>query len=125
MKNSLKGKFGIRLLVAILVAGFLFSCSLFVAGLTGWYIPDGSPRLTMAAVWMLFLSAILGLAAVCAYRGILGWRIASFWLLLALIIPFGQGVILTLKPAQTIECDREVDTRNPLELEEHCRLVEK
>ncbi|WP_449065639.1 hypothetical protein [Planomonospora algeriensis] len=88
-----------------MVFGAIFYWSLFLAALTGWYIPDGSPRFDGMAVRVLFISLVIGLVAVVAYRLIAGRRVLSYWLLVAFIVPLGQGINLAVTPPEILICD--------------------
>ncbi|MBG0827538.1 hypothetical protein HS041_07150 [Planomonospora sp. ID67723] len=95
----------IRITLALLVFGAIFHVSLVIAVMTGWYIPDGSPRLDGTAVWVLFVSLVFGLMAVLAYRLVAGRPALSYWLLAAFIVPLGQGISLAMTPPEILICD--------------------
>lgn len=86
----------VRTLVAFLGFGFLFYWSLFFAFWTEWSnASPGWPRVEDAVPGLL-CSLAAGIAAVAAFRWIMGWRAWSWWLLLAFAVPLWQAVMLAV-----------------------------
>ncbi|MEU4829798.1 hypothetical protein [Streptosporangium sp. NPDC023615] len=85
-----------RVLVALLLFGFLFYWSLFFAFLTQWSIvPSGRSHLEDAFPGLL-CSLAAGVAAFAVFRWVMGWAARSWWLLLAFAVPLWQAVMLVL-----------------------------
>jgi len=82
----------VRVLLAAACFGFFLIYSLVVGGMTGWsFLEPGQARLRESAGGLV-IAAILGLVGIGGARLILGWRLLSPWLLLALPIPILFGI---------------------------------
>ena len=82
----------VRVLLAAACFAFFLIYSLFVGGMTGWSFLEPGPARLRESAGGLVIAAILGLVGIGGARLILGWRLLSPWLLLALPIPILFGI---------------------------------
>ncbi|MBG0825970.1 hypothetical protein HS048_35455 [Planomonospora sp. ID91781] len=83
-----------RFIVAAIVFCAIFYWSLFLAAWTGWGGYAKGWPLLKANIDSLIYIALTGIAAIAAYRFIIGCRVLSWWLLLGLIVPLWRAAEL-------------------------------
>lgn len=93
----------IRVLAAVSAMAGLLYFAVMTAFLSSLWLGEGESGLDRlsegSAIWVLSLSAVSGIAAIAAYRKILGWKAASLWLLVGLLPCSVTIVALALAPA--------------------------